>query len=501
MDLVVAWLEGRGLDVVVLAAYYGALVPLAVFGLHRCWLCWSARQLEQSCGAAAQPLPFVTVQIPLYNERFVAARAIRAACALDYPRDRFEVQVLDDSDDDTASTVAEAVAAEQARGIAVVHLRRPRREGYKAGALAFGQRQARGELLAILDADFVVPADFLRRATLPFAHPAVGCVQARWGHLNRSMSLLTRIQALLLDGHFAIEQAGRAAAGCLFNFNGTAGIWRRQAIDDAGGWAHDTLTEDLDLSYRAQLAGWRFVFLQDVVVPAELPAELAAFKSQQDRWTRGSMQTARKLLGRVLAAPVALRVRREAALHLLANLAYPLVVVLSVCAPLAMALRWGDPAWVMLLVDLPLFVGGTAAVAWFYLESQVVVGRRRREALLLVPGLMALGIGMALHNSVAALGGLWRSGGEFRRTPKLALVDAAPAPAVRSSYRARLSPVVLGEIGLAAWLGIATWLAVSARMWPTLPFLSLFLAGPVLVLALAARDVIWRVRDSASTSE
>ncbi len=498
MDLVVAWLEARGLDVVVLAAYYGALLPLAAYGLHRCWLCWSARRLEPRGGAVPEPLPFVTVQIPLYNERFVAARAIRAACALDYPRDRFEVQVLDDSDDDTAVVVAEAVAAEQARGIAVRHVRRPHREGYKAGALAFGQQTARGDLIAILDADFVAPSDFLVRATEPFADPAVGCVQARWGHLNRSMSLLTRIQALLLDGHFAIEQAGRAAAGCLFNFNGTAGVWRRRAIEDAGGWTHDTLTEDLDLSYRAQLAGWRFVFLQDLVVPAELPADLAAFKGQQDRWTRGSMQTARKLLGPVLKAPLQPRVRREAALHLLANLAYPLVVVLSVCAPLAMALRWGDPGWVILLVDLPLFVGGTAAVAWFYLESQVVAGRRRREALLLVPGLMALGIGMALHNSVAALGGLWRRGGEFRRTPKLALVDAGPRPSQRRAYRARLSGVVFAEVALAAWLGIATWLALSARMWPTLPFLALFLAGPLLVLALAARDALLRACGAAT---
>lgn len=485
MDVLTSWLEGSGLDVVVLAAYYGALVPLAAYGLHRLWLLvWSRRH---HCANLSDPpvWPRVTVQIPLYNERWVAARAVEAACALDYPRDRLEIQVLDDSDDETAALVAAVVATQRERGIDVHHLRRTSRVGYKAGALAHGEQQASGELIAVLDSDFVVPPDFLRRGVLPFADPVVGCVQARWGHLNRESSLLTRIQAVLLDGHFAVEHAGRAAAGCMFNFNGTAGIWRRTAIREAGGWTHDTLTEDLDLSYRAQLAGWRFVFLPDLVVPAELPAEISAFKSQQDRWTRGSMQTARKMLPRVLASALPRMVKREAVLHLLANLAYPLVVVLALLAPLALGLRWGDPPWVLLALDLPLFLGGTVAIAWFYVASQRQQGRSRWFALALIPALMALGIGMAIHNSRAALGGWWRRGGEFRRTPKLGLVDGLQAPRTATTRGRRLEPTMLGELLLMGWLAAATALAIEAKMWPALPFLGLFLAGPVLVLVLA----------------
>ena len=318
----------------------------------------------------------MTVQLPLYNERCVVERLLDAVGALDYPADRLEIQVLDDSTDETSALAAAAVERLRARGLAVAHLRRAHRRGFKAGALAAGLEAARGELIAVFDADFVPPPGFLTATVPSFADPAVGMVQARWEHLNREASLLTRVQALLLDGHFAVEHRARHVAGCFFNFNGTAGIWRRQAIADAGGWAHDTLTEDLDLSYRAQLAGWRFVYLPDVAVPAELPADAASFKAQQRRWAKGSLQTARKVLPRLLAARLPWRVKLEACAHLTANLSYPLMVALSLLLFPAMAARRGSARSLLLWVDAPLFVAATASVFTFYLASQVLLGRR-----------------------------------------------------------------------------------------------------------------------------
>ncbi len=266
----------------------------------------------------------------------------------------------------------------RAAGVDIVHLRRGDRSGYKAGALAAGQESAKGELLAIFDADFVPSADFLRRTVPSFADPRVGLVQARWGHLNRNDSLLTRIQAILLDGHFVVEHAARHRSGCLFNFNGTAGIWRRAAIEEAGGWQHDTLTEDLDLSYRAQLRGWRFDYLGDLVVPAELPIDIDSFKSQQHRWAMGSIQTCRKLLAAVLAAPLSRRAKLEAFVHLTANGTYFLMVLLSLLIFPAMVYRQGDQEWKLLLIDLPLFAAATLAIATFFLVGQAAPGRRDR---------------------------------------------------------------------------------------------------------------------------
>ena len=295
-----------------LGLYYSILGVLALYGVHRLVLVvLYARHRRRGAPRPPAPeeWPRVTVQLPLYNELYVARRLIDAVCRLDYPRDRLEIQVLDDSTDETAEIVRAEVARRRAAGFAIHHLRRAERTGFKAGALAAGLERTGGELIAVFDADFVPGPEFLKAAVPYFADPRVGMVQGRWEHLNRDYSLLTRVQALLLDGHFVIEHAARNRAGCFFNFNGTAGVWRRAAIAAAGGWRHDTLTEDLDLSYRAQLAGWRFVYLPDLSVPAELPVDVGGFKSQQYRWAKGSIQTARKLLGRVLAAPLPLRVK------------------------------------------------------------------------------------------------------------------------------------------------------------------------------------------------
>ncbi|MCA9571708.1 MAG: glycosyltransferase, partial [Myxococcales bacterium] len=319
----------------VLLLHVVLLAGLGVLAMHRWALAWASRRPPVPPPTAdARWRPVVTVQLPLFDERDVAARAVAAAGALDWPRDRLEIQVLDDSTDDTRERVDAAVARLVADGVDAVVLRRDVRTGFKAGALAEGLAVARGEVVAVFDADFVPAPDTLRRL-VPFLAPAdVGMVQARWGHLNADEDWLTATQATMLDGHFVLEHGGRWRLGAFFNFNGTAGVWRAQAIHDAGGWSHDTLTEDMDLSYRSQLAGWRFVYRDDVVVPAELPPTLRAFKAQQARWARGGTQTMRKLLGRLLAAPLPLVVKREAASHLLANVGYPATLALALVLPL-----------------------------------------------------------------------------------------------------------------------------------------------------------------------
>ncbi|MEM9554963.1 MAG: cellulose synthase family protein [Acidobacteriota bacterium] len=489
----------------VLALYFLVLGVLALYGLHRLALTWTwwrrcrTRPAGAESPAAETPRawPTVTVQLPIYNERYVAERLIDAVCALDYPADRLEIQVLDDSDDDTAALVAARVAAQRAAGVDIHHVRRAERSGFKAGALAEGLRQARGELLAVFDADFVPQPEFLRQVVPTFDDPSVGMAQARWGHLNRDYSLLTRVQAILLDAHFVIEHAARHVSGCLFNFNGTAGVWRRRAIDDAGGWQHDTLTEDLDLSYRAQLAGWRFVFLPDVVVPAELPAEVNAFKSQQHRWAKGSIQSGRKLLGAVLRSRLPWRAKLEAMVHLTANGSYLLMLLLSALIFPAMWLRRGDDSWLLLAVDLPLFFAATVSVLIFFAASQ---SRRAPwwRTLWQLPALMALGIGLAVNNSRAVLSGLVHDGGVFHRTPKFRLeADRADGWAGKAYALGKAASFYL-EAALAVYFAVCFVLAVQQEMWWSLPFLWLFLQGYAYMTLLGLRPAGgWRRRPPA----
>jgi cellulose synthase/poly-beta-1,6-N-acetylglucosamine synthase-like glycosyltransferase len=475
----------------ILAAYYAVLLPLALYGVHRLLLLRAlgrplARHLPRAehAGAATDAeLPAVTVQLPLYNERYVARRLLEAVAALDYPRDRLEIQLLDDSTDDTTALLESLAAELRARGHDVRLLHRRARDGYKAGALAAGLRQARGELIAVFDADFVPPPDFLRRTVPCFAEPRVGMVQARWGHLNREYSLLTRVQALLLDAHFLIEHAARARRGCFFNFNGTAGLWRRSTIEDAGGWRHDTLTEDLDLSYRAQLRGWQFRFLEDLVVPAELPVEIAGLRGQQRRWTRGSAQCLRQLGGALCRAPLPLRVKAEALAHLGANLCYPLMVALTVLLWPAMWVR-RDSGLGMAWLDVTLLLTASGSVVAFYLSAATRAGGSRREAAALLPVLMALGIGMSFHNARAALGGLVRRGGEFERTPKYDVRERGERWLDRR-YRALRAPRLAAEALLACYLCGVLVVAIAGGTWWSLPFLVLFLAGYAYVLGLA----------------
>ncbi|MGD2115272.1 MAG: glycosyltransferase family 2 protein [Acidobacteriota bacterium] len=501
------------LTTALLAIYYLVLGVLALYGLHRLHLVWvwlRTRGREVPTPPDPPEWPVVTVQLPLYNELYVAERLIDAVCRLDYPADRLEIQVLDDSTDETRRVVADAVRRHRERGVRIEHLHRTDRTGFKAGALEAGTGSAGGELLAVFDADFVPPPDFLRRTVPHFQDPGLGMVQARWQHLNRRYSLLTRIQAMLLDGHFAIEHTARHRGGCFFNFNGTAGIWRREAIEDAGGWDHDTLTEDLDLSYRAQLAGWRFLYLPDLGVPSELPVDADGFKSQQHRWARGSIQTGRKLLATILRAPLPFRVKVEAFVHLTNNMTYPLMVLLSILVFPAMVARQDSGLGEILMIDLPLFLGATVSVLIFYVASQAALGVDWRRRLWHLPALMGLGIGLSISNARAALGGLWRMGGTFVRTPKYRIEDRLEErsgnagedgrgrPVDRDGpraprYRAVKNLSWVAEGLFALYFVAATVLAVRWEMYLSLPFLWLFLQGYTYMFFLSLGSAFGRI--------
>jgi glycosyltransferase involved in cell wall biosynthesis len=461
------------------------LLGLVGYSLHRGWLLMTYRRLCRRTASPDEwqgPLPPVTVQLPIYNERYVVERLIDSVCALDYPWERLQIQVIDDSDDETAELARRRARWQRRRGVPIEYLRRNERAGYKAGALAYGLDRARGDFILILDADFVPAPDLLSRLLPPLSDPRVGMVQARWGHLNESASWLTRAQALILDAHFYIEHGARAAAGLFFNFNGTGGLWRSECLRDAGGWQSDTLTEDLDLSYRAQLKGWRFAFLRDVQVSGELPSGIRAFKSQQARWAQGSMQTARKLLPELLRGEWSWRVKLEAMAHLTAYVPAPLTLAVAVLVfPAAVVrLQYGWP--LLLLADLFFFAAAIGPLAYFYAETLRAGGRRVWPAVLgYVPLILALGIGLSVNNTRALLAGVRSRGpSEFVRTPKRG--DS------RGGYRARFDwRSTAAESVLALYVGLAIAFAVANGLYPSVPFLLLFQYG---FTAVAAGSVV-----------
>ena len=426
---------------VLILVHVAASLLLTAFGVHRFYLArqyrrYLGRRLRRTPSGTPATWPSVTVQLPLYNERYVAARAVQALGALDYPRDRLEIQVLDDSTDETTGRVAHEVDRLRAEGVRIHHLRRTSRSGFKAGALAAGLRQATGELVAIFDADFTPDADFLKQVVGEFTRPDVGMVQARWSHLNEQHSLLTRTQALQLDAHFAIEHGVRAAKGWFFNFNGTAGVWRRKAIDDAGGWQPDMLTEDLDLSYRAQLRGWRFIYRDDVAAPAELPVEIAAYRQQQQRWAQGGAQAARQLIPPILRAPLPTSIKREALWHLLAHFAYPLLAVVTI-AGLAVGLlaETVTARWV-LAADGAILSFAMGSLGYFYgVTAWARGGAGWPRRLWLVPVVMVLGAGIAVSQTAAVLRGLTGRRTPFRRTPKYDIARGNSRSWRRAAYR------------------------------------------------------------------
>ena len=466
-------------EIVFLGFYFAILLALSLYGSHRyrmAFLYYRHKYKIPTPVGRLSTTPRVTVQLPIFNERNVVERLIDSVCKLQYPPDLLEIQVLDDSTDDTTALARELVARYKARGLDIVHIHRSDRTGYKAGALANGLATASGEFIAVFDADFVPDPDFLRRTVPFFADSQIGMVQVRWGHLNREFSLLTQAQSILLDGHFIIEHTARNRSGCFFNFNGTAGIWRRQAIVDAGGWQHDTLTEDLDLSYRAQLRGWRFIFLPEVISPAEVPADMNAFKSQQHRWAKGSIQTAKKLLPLILRSNLPFAVKREAFFHLTNNLAYLLIVLLSLMMPVSMLVRINHGLFASFLIDLPIFIASTASVAFFYVATARELGLGFWSRIKYLPFVMSLGIGMAINQCKAVIEALLDKQSEFTRTPKTGAHGKKASSSVRA-YRGKRTWIPLVELGFGVYFVWAVYLACVLNMWGTLPFLMLFGCG------------------------
>ncbi|HEV8129126.1 MAG TPA: glycosyltransferase, partial [Candidatus Eisenbacteria bacterium] len=437
---------------------------LAAYGIHRLHLLRLFRRRSLVVQRPDPPAewPFVTVQLPVYDERYVAERLLDAAAALDYPPDRLEIQVLDDSTDSTSDLVARRAEVLRARGQDVVHLRRKNRDGFKAGALQNGLLHAKGELLAIFDADFVPPPSFLRDMVPYLNDPGVGMVQARWRHLNQDFSVLAQAQAIALDGHFAIEHAARASGGRFFNFNGTAGVLRKRCVEEAGGWQWDTLTEDLDLSYRAQLRGWRFVFASEVGCPAELPVEMNAFKAQQYRWVKGSIQVARKALPSIWRAALPMRVKVEATFHLTTNVAYVLLLLVSMLAYPVVIARVEARSLLFTMIDATLFLAASIPAIVYFAVAQRETRHDWRRQLRFIPFVLSLGLGLAVNNTRAVVTGLWGGASDFQRTPKFRIESRRDGWRGKR-YKAPLNLWVALEISLALYFAWAMFSLAHAR--------------------------------------
>lgn len=506
--------------IVLVTLYAFSLIGLALYGLHSLWLTtlyWRStrsscggvdtsgtdgpRQSAQSdqrialtcaSGAAARRTaaptgrwPRVTVQLPIFNERYTIARLVESVARLNYPHDRLEIQVLDDSTDVTTAIAGQVVAEYRRQGLDIILIHRDARPGFKAGALAAGLGRASGELIAVFDADFLPDPDWLKHIVREFDNPRLGCLQTRWTHLNRDYSLLTRAQALGVDGHFVVEQTARTRSELLLNFSGTAGVWRKACIEDAGGWHADTLTEDLDLSYRAQLRGWLVAYRPDVVVPAELPGQLDAFKRQQFRWAKGSLQTACKLLGAVWRAPLPPRTRLAAMIHLTNYAVHPLMLL-----TLLLSLPVGY--WSGWLVDaLPWFTVAAVGPPSMYALAETLHLPRVRDRLRVLPILILLGFGISLSNSVAAAEALLGRGSAFRRTPKSGLKGGDGSWA-DNAYALPRNPVVWGEIALAGYALVSLCLLWPRHSWAVAPWLFIYATGYLFVAGLSLLQGIER---------
>ena len=488
-----------------MAVYTFVLVMVSIYGLHRwalVFLYYRHRRREALPPGRFQELPPVTVQLPMYNEQFVARRIIEHACRISYPREKLQIQVLDDSNDQTRQIALSAVEQARAEGFDIHYIHRTDRTGYKAGALENGLKTATGQFVTIFDADFVPDPGILLDSIHHFTDPRVCVVQTRWEHLNREDSLLTRSQAIFLDGHFAIEHVARNRSGRFMSFNGTAGTWRRAAIHDAGGWQHDTLTEDMDLSYRAQLRGWKFVFLPQVTAPAELPCNIVAFKAQQHRWTKGGTQTAMKLLPRIWLSKAPLKAKIEATFHLTGFSIHLYMVALVVMLFPAMHLQSvpleAGTAW-RTVFDLSIFWLATLSASTFYLASQYELFGTWRDALKYLPFLMALGVGICVSNAKAVLEALLGRKSEFVRTPKYGAegrnhpqARAQSSGGGRKARRFDVIPCI--ELVLGVYLGICAVLgAMDGRSMFGAPFLMLFCVG-FLYVSLLSFHASWAAR-------
>src|ERR1700694_2277187 len=468
-------------DWTLLIPYFGILAILSVYGLHRYDVIRTYFKHRKNAvdhpPTRFEQLPTVTIQLPLYNERYVVERLIDEVTKIEYPAGLLQIQVLDDSTDDT-HPLAEALGERsRALGFPIEYHHRTNRHGFKAGALQAGLATATGELVAIFDADFIPTTDFLTRTVHFFADPTVGLVQTRWSYLNRDYNFLTEVEAMLLDGHFILEHGARSRAGYFFNFNGTAGILRRRAIEDAGGWQHDTLTEDSDLSYRAQLAGWRFVYLPGLDCPSELPVEMHGFQVQQSRWAKGLTQCAKKLLPSILKADLPRRVKAEAIMHLTPNISYPLMIVVSALMLPVMIVRFYMGMFEMVFLDLPLIIASFWSISAFYIVAQrELYPKNWKRSVFLLPMLMAVGVGLTIINTRAGLERLFGVQTGFVRTPKYA-IEGHHLNLETKKYRRKSGWLPYVEIGIGTYfLGMVIY-AIETLNFLTIPFLMLFVGG------------------------
>jgi cellulose synthase/poly-beta-1,6-N-acetylglucosamine synthase-like glycosyltransferase len=434
-------------------------------------------------------LPRVTVQLPVYNEMYVVRRLIAASCEIDYPAELLEIQVLDDSTDETKEITRNCVEEFRAKGFDISCIYRENREGYKGGALQNGLNYAKGEFIFVFDADFIPQKDILKKTIHFFADKSVGMVQTRWAHLNGSYSFITRVQAIMLDGHFVIEHTARNWSGRFFNFNGTAGVWRKEAITSAGGWQNDTLTEDLDLSYRSQLKGWKFIYLKDELTPSEIPVEINGFKSQQHRWAKGSIQTAKKLLPAILKSDLPLKVKVEAFFHLTNNISYLLMLVLSVLIYPSMVARINIGWFRMLVADVPFLLFATVGISFFYICSQKEAYKDWKSRIMYLPALMSLGIGLSVNNSKAVLGAIFNRKTEFKRTPKYN-IEKKKDIWLGKKYKGEINLLVLMELLLGVYFTFNIYFAFINRIYISIPFLMMFQMGYFYVAFLSIFQVV-----------
>ena len=472
--------HANGFDLAMMIPYFLVLLVLATYGLHRYWLVYDYYKYAKNIPGPPPEVtrwPRVTVQLPIFNERYVIERLVEAVSRFDYPHELLDIQVLDDSTDETVAVARACVERFAAQGLPIYYIHRSNRAGYKAGALEHGLTTARGEFVAIFDADFIPSPDFLRRCIPYFENEKVGMAQTRWTYLNRDYSLLTQVETILLDGHFVVEHGARSRRGTFFNFNGTAGVWRRKAIEEAGGWEHDTLTEDTDLSYRAQLKGWKFLYLPDIECASELPVDINGFKAQQARWAKGLMQTAKKILPRVMKSDAPWHVKAEAFFHLTANISYPLMVLLSTMLLPAMIVRFYQGYFQMLFIDLPLFLASTCSISSFYLVAQKELRPKNWwRTFLYMPFVMATGIGISVRNAQAVLEALVGKKSEFARTPKFR-IEGKKGSFVAKTYRNKAGWMPYAELLLGVYFLLTVVYAVLNENYATVPFLVLFVWG------------------------
>jgi cellulose synthase/poly-beta-1,6-N-acetylglucosamine synthase-like glycosyltransferase len=469
-------------DWAMMIPYFSVLIVLSFYGLHRYsmirgYLKHRAKFTEEP-PSRFERLPRVTIQLPIYNEQYVVERLLEETIQIDYPRELLQVQVLDDSTDETAPFTRRLVENYQTAGFPIEYIHRENRHGFKAGALQNGMCTASGEIVAIFDADFIPPSDFLQRTVHFFAEEKIGMVQTRWGYLNRHYNVLTEVQAMLLDGHFVLEHVARAGGGLFFNFNGTAGILRKSMIEDAGGWQHDTLTEDSDLSYRAQLKGWKFVYVPSIECLSELPVETYGFQVQQSRWAKGLTQVAKKLLWKILRSKQPFRVKLEAFFHLTPNISYPLMIAVSALMLPVMIVRFYQGWLQMLLIDLPLIAASFWSIFAFYMMAhRALFPKTWKRGFLFLPALMAAGVALTIINTRAVVEALIGYQTEFVRTAKYAIGDKQPVQLREVKYRRRSGWLPYAEIAAGGFFLWMVWYAIYSFNYLAVPFMMLFVGG------------------------